>query len=197
MSQADKSSVIKTSIENYASDQPAEVKTAIEGLTKKIYEDGVTPKDAMGLSDQMVEGIYGYGYRLYNTGKYEQASQLFRLLIMLDPTKMKHMMGLAACYHMLKDYSNAALTYTLCSFIDPSNPLPYYHASDCYLQSGSVELTKRALQACIASASAIPELNSVKERAQIMLDNLEKGIMPTGEEILHELEKTQKQQEKK
>src|ERR1700733_3616408 len=86
-------------------------------LSRDALAQNMIPKRIMGLSDAMVEGIYGQAYRLYNTGKYKDASQLFRLLIMLNSTEGKYAMGLGACFHMLKEYKNAISTYSICGVI--------------------------------------------------------------------------------
>ena len=89
-----------------------------KSLMSKVVQRGTRPQDIMGLSDAMVEGIYGQAYRLYNTGKYRDASQLFRLLIMLNSTEPKYAMGFAACFHMLKEYKSAADAYALAALVD-------------------------------------------------------------------------------
>lgn len=88
-----------------------ELAGAVEKISENVFEKGMLPKDAMGLSDSMIEGIYGYAYRLYNSGKYRDASHLFRILILLDPTESKYILGLAACHHMQQDYKNAISSY--------------------------------------------------------------------------------------
>src|SRR5262245_6805048 len=87
---------------------------SLEDLADKILRQGMLPKDAIGLDDVAMEGIYAQAYRLYNTGKYLEASQLFRILTMLNTTEPKYTLGLAACFHMVKEYKNAAQTYTMC-----------------------------------------------------------------------------------
>src|SRR5215203_1363856 len=80
-----------------APDVKAQIKAAFENITKK----GESMKDVLGLSEKVTEGIYGQAYRLYSAGKYKEASQLFRLLIVLNGMEGKYPMGLAACFHML------------------------------------------------------------------------------------------------
>src|ERR1700722_6951344 len=72
----------------------------IDKAGSMLFGSGVSPREAMGMSDQAVEGIYGQAYRLYNAGKYKEASQLFRLLLMLNSGESKFALGLAACFHM-------------------------------------------------------------------------------------------------
>lgn len=124
---------IKKATEELGTALKKEKSKDFQNVAAKAVQGGMMPKDVMGLSDAMVEGIYGQAYRLYNTGKYKDASQLFRLLIMLNSTEPKYAMGLAACFHMLKEYKNAVATYAICGVTDPENPVPHYHASDCYI----------------------------------------------------------------
>lgn len=143
---------------------------------RKAAQKGATPKDAMGLTDAMVEGIYGQAYRLYNTGKYRDASQLFRLLIMLNTTEPKYAMGLAACFHMLKEYRAAIDTYTIVSMINPESPIPYFHASDCMIQMGDNTSAIIALQMAVKRAGEKPEFRTLKDRALLTIESLKKEV---------------------
>lgn len=141
-----------------------------------ILKEGLIAKDALGLTDEMMEGIYGQAYRLYNTGKYQEATQLFRLLILVNPTEAKYSMGLAACFHMLKEYRNAVDAYTICSVIDPANPMPQYHASDCYIQMKDEFSAIVALELAVKRAGDQPQYQTLVDRAKMTIDNLKQKV---------------------
>lgn len=147
-----------------------------EKIAAKPVRKAQTPKDAMGLTDAMVEGIYGQAYRLYNTGKYRDASQLFRLLIMLNSVEPKYAMGLAACFHMLKEYKSAADSYAIVGVIDPDSPVPFYHASDCFIQMGDQISALIALEMSLKRAGEKPEYRTLKDRASLTIESLKKEI---------------------
>lgn len=153
----------------------------IEAIADKIAKQGAVPKDVMGLNDQMVEGIYGQAYRLYNTGKYKDASQLFRLLVMLNPAEAKYPLGLAACFHMMKEYTSAAEMYTVCGMIDPANPIPHYHASDCYLQMDDKISAMIALEMAVKRSGDKPVFKTLKDRALMTIESLKKEIQKPKE----------------
>lgn len=148
----------------------------LEQFASKVVGEGVSPRDAMGLNDQMIEGIYAQAYRLYNTGKYKEASQLFRLLIMLNGAEPKYSLGLAACFHMAKDYSTAAEVYTTCAMIDPTNPIPHYHASDCYIQLGDKISALIALEMAVKRSGTKEEYSQLKDRALMTIESLREEI---------------------
>lgn len=153
------------------------IKAALERATRK----GGSPKDALGLTDAMVEGVYGQAYRLYNTGKYKEAIQIFRLLLMISSTETKYAMGLAACFHMLKDYQTAVNSYSLVSLMDPESPIPFYHTSDCFMQMGDPFSAAIALEMAIKRAGEKPEFKTLKDRAVLTLESVKKDIAKINE----------------
>lgn len=167
---------IKKATEEIGADIGKEKIKEFQNVGNKVTQKNMTPKDAMGLTDAMVEGIYGQAYRLYNNGKYRDASQLFRLLIMLNTTEPKYAMGLAACYHMLKDYRSAVDTYTIVGLVDPESPIPFYHASDCYIQMGDSVSALIALEMALKRAGEKPEFQTLRDRALMTIESLKKEI---------------------
>lgn len=151
-------------------------KEQMQATIQQSTRKGVSPKDALGLTDAMVEGIYGQAYRLYNTGKFRDASQLFRMLIMINSTEPKYVMGLAACFHMLKEYKNAANTYAILGVIDSESPISFYHASDCYIQMKDPYSAIMVLEMAVKRAGEKPEFHTLKDRALLTIESLKKEI---------------------
>lgn len=152
---------------------------ALGDLTNKVLNHGQTPKEALGASDGYLENIYSQAYRLYNTGKYGEATHLFRILIMFNAMEPKYMLGLAACLHMLKDYVAAIQNYTLCSALDPRNPIPHYHSSDCFMQMKEYLSSMLCLELAIESCGNKPEYAKIKERALLSLESLKQLAQST------------------
>lgn len=155
------------------SDEKVEaIESSFREFAEKIFLKGMPPKDAMGINKNLLEGIYAQAYRLYNTGKYPEAVHLFRMLILLDPKEPKFVLGLAACFHMIKEYRNAIQTYTMCSLLDPADPIPYYHSSDCFIQMKDYISAMLCLEMAIKRAGDKPEYAKLKERALLSLESL-------------------------
>lgn len=154
-----------------------DVKRQVKGVFDNITKKGACMKDVLGLNEKVTEGIYGQAYRLYNAGKYKEASQLFRLLIVLNGTESKYPMGLAACFHMLKEYAAAAELYTVSGLLDPQNPVPYYHASDCYLALGDKASAIMALEMAINRSKERPVFAQLKDRARLTMATLKEEMM--------------------
>ncbi len=161
---------------------------AYSDIMNRMFKDGMTPKDAMGVNNNVLESIYAQAYRLYNTGKYIEAVHLFRILIMMNVTEPKYTLGLAACFHMLKEYKNAIQTYTMCSTIDPDTPIPYYHSSDCFIQMKDYLSAMLCLQLAIDKSENKPEFAKIKERAMMSLDSLKQQNLPSTPVTMEEEE---------
>lgn len=174
-----------------------QVKTAAEAVGKGIGESmtdtlaeavmqtmktGKIPREALGFSDERMESIYSQAYRLYNTGKYTDATQLFRVLLIADPTDPKYYLGMAACFHMMKEFADAARIYMMCSVIDATSPIPCFHAADCYIQVRERASAIMSLEMAIQRAGERPEYQVLKERSALMIENLKKELMQQDKE---------------
>ncbi len=159
-----------------------EIEKEFAQIAEKIFTQKATPKEAIGVQDDYLESIYAQGYRLYNTGKYDEGVHLFRILVLLNPMESKYMLGLAACFHMLKDYDNAIQTYTLCAALDPISPIPHYHTSDCFIQQKDEISAMISLEMAVDLAGNKPEFGKVKERSLMTLESIKKHLGVRQEE---------------
>lgn len=158
----------------------------ILALLSEAANKGMMPKHALQLGDDTMEAIYSQAYNLYNQGRYKESSYIFRLLMLLDYMTAKYILGLAACMHRMKDYKNAANIYLLCGTIDATNPLPHFHAADCYIQLEVPTLAIFSLGLAISAAGDQPQYAIVKERASLMRAALEKQLKEQVEKISRE-----------
>lgn len=172
---------VKKAVQNLGTGIAREHGKEMDKISKEALMQQMLPKNALGLSDAMVEGVYSQAYRLYNTGKYKDASQLFRLLIMIDSTSSKYAMGLAACFHMMKEYSNAISTYALCAIIDPESPIPHYHVSDCYIQMKDSLSAIISLEMAIKRAGNKPQYQALIDRSLMTIESLKKQTATSEE----------------
>ncbi len=147
-----------------------------EELLIKILEQNMLPKDAMGLDDAFLEKIYADAYVYFQAGKYEKAMQFYRILMLLNPLDARHPMAMASCYHRLKNHFAAIQYYGLSSSLDPSNPLPYYHASDCLIHQGNTGMAVILLKTMLEQIGNDPKHAVLKER-------VEQSIKPLEDEV--------------
>lgn len=153
-----------------------EAMQAVQSVLENIFKTGTVPKEALGFTNEKMDAIYGQAYRLYNTGNYQEAVSLFRILVLLDSTEPKYTLGIAACFHMMKEYQNAVQAYTIAAVLDPNSPVPHFHASDCYIQMRDKASAIIALEMAVQRAGSKPEYEVLKGRALLSIDSLKKEL---------------------
>jgi type III secretion system low calcium response chaperone LcrH/SycD len=158
---------IKTELDKLGSKVPADQRKAYEEVLLKIFRDGMSPKEAMGLSDETMEALYGYAYRLYESGNYTDSQRIFQYLVNFNAEVTKYSLGLAACYHMQKKYQAAIEAYMLNALFDQESPIPFYHIADCYIKMEQPEGALLALDDAIRMAF-LPRHTLIRERAIMM-----------------------------
>ena len=114
---------------------------------KALIQGEATLKQLKGVSNDELEAIYSLAFGYYRTGKYDDALKLFQFLVMFDHLNAKYWMGLGAVQQVLKDYSNAVLSYGYSSFLKLDNPKPQLHAAECFLAMGDKVKAASALYA--------------------------------------------------
>jgi hypothetical protein len=92
-------------------------------------------------------------------------------------------MGLAACMHMLKAYEDAIGINILCSSFDSKNPLPHYHAADCYIKLDCPTEACFELSEAIHAAGKDEQYAVLVERAQLMMESLAEESVLTQEDF--------------
>ena len=152
---------------------PPKTRELIEEAAIELFDKGdKLPKDVFHISDSQMEAIYNYGYQMFQSGKYKDASQFFNFLRTMNPMEYRYWFGLAACHHSLNDFNKAQGEYGVCTLMEPENPIPYFHIYDCYMQQQNPLAAYYALRDLVECARDQPEYATLKERAQMEITKL-------------------------
>jgi type III secretion system low calcium response chaperone LcrH/SycD len=180
--------LINKAVEKLGPQYSDKLKSSTEEVVKKIYLEGVRPKDAMEINDETMEGIYQIGCELYSSGKFDDARKIFALLRFLDGTQFKYVFSQALCYHRSNDFVNAAACYAFSAMMNPEDPWPLMRVAECYLSLNLPDLALEILNDVIERSGENPEYEEIKERAQLMREKIKQELL--------EKEKEQKSSEK-
>jgi type III secretion system low calcium response chaperone LcrH/SycD len=153
---------------------PEKERGKCEEVMLKVFDEGITPKEAMGFSDEMIEHMYAYGYRLYNLGSYKNAKKVFSSLMIFLPEEARFALGKAASCHRLKEYKEAADNYYLTGLLDVDSPMPFFYMYDCLIQMNRPGKAAQCLKEVIRRCGKHAIFSKVKERCLLLLKNLEK-----------------------
>lgn len=153
-----------------------EIHDFIFEVDKHTKKTGLPAKDSLDIPPEHLESIYSLAHNLYENGKYDEAANLFRLLIMIDHFEYKYHFGLAACMQMLEDYLKACTAYMMAASIDIKTPLPHYHAAECFLKMQEPGSACISLDLAIEAAGNQKEFSILKERCLLTREKLIKYL---------------------
>lgn len=143
---------------------------------KQVFVEGKPPRHAMGISPEMMNLLYTFGFNAYNAGKYEDAKQTFELLNFLEPLSPKYLMGLAATKHKLKEYEKAVELYFTLAIIDQESPVAYFHIADCYEQLKDPGGMMMGLGGAITRCGMDQRFAKLKNRCYTMMKRCKKEL---------------------
>lgn len=176
MDKMDKQDEMIESVMKIAEGETPKIEKGVEALYDNIFNKGMMPKDAIGIKESDTEATYAQGYQLYNMGKYKDARSVFASLLIVDSTEPRFLFGHAACSHMLEDYKAAADMYTYQAVVSPDDPIPYYHAADCYIKIGDAFSAAVVLNQVIKRSGDEEKYKMIKERSEMTVKKLEEQM---------------------
>jgi len=168
---------IKQTVNKLGPNVSKEQKKEYAKLMVKIFEKGMSPKDAMEISDEMVAQIYSYAYSKFSAGHYSDARELFKVMLSLEPLNADFATALGICHHKLKDYEYALYCYMLGTFLDLKSPVCLFYAYDCYASQNNDVAAGVMLCNVIARCGSEPMYDHIRNDAQVRLAALEKRLV--------------------
>ena len=139
-------------------------------MLKDVCVEGKSPAESMELNKSILDWSYMNAYKQYQTGNFNEAIPTLRVLEWLDPSRFEFGFALAACYQMSKDYENAIFCYMKLAVNFPENPLPLFHAADCFKQKKLHNVAFATLQEVIKRCGEDPRYSKIKEKSQLFSD---------------------------
>jgi type III secretion system low calcium response chaperone LcrH/SycD len=147
-----------------------------EIISKLDQNEGMTLKDATGISDDALEEIYSLAYNYYNQGKYEEALALFNFLASASPSVYKYVLGLASTYHQMNSFGDAIVGFYIAMHLNPEDPTPAYYITDSFLKLNRPEDAVEYADLTIKACKDRPEYSELKERCKLIKKNIKNKI---------------------
>ena len=143
-------------------------------IMENVMKNGKTLGELKGMTKDEMEAVYNVAYNTYNSGNYQKAHQIFQFLCQFYHIEKKYWMGLGSCRQMLKKYVDAIDAYSYAMLLDVNDPRPPLQAADCHIALGNKDKAISALTAAIEWSGSQSKYAPVKQRAQALLEVLEK-----------------------
>ncbi|WP_038172576.1 MULTISPECIES: SycD/LcrH family type III secretion system chaperone [Vibrio] len=139
-----------------------------------FLEQGGTIKMLHDVSTDTIEHIYAVGYNVFQSGKVEQAAQVFQLLSMLDHYQARFFIGLGAARQELGEYLQAIDAYSYAALMDINDPRPPFHSAQCHLKLEQFIEAESGFYRAKEVSAGQSNYADLHKRADIMLKALKK-----------------------
>ena len=149
---------------------PEKVKAHIPELTA-YFERGGTWQTLMEMSDEALETQYAVGFDLYNEGRYEEATNAFTSLTILNPYEPRFWFALGAARQQAGDHEEALQAYLFSSAIDEENAQPLLQAARSLEALNNLDEARQFAAQAVEVAGA----GELGAEAQSYLQQLQKG----------------------
>ncbi len=103
----------------------------IDGYYAKIA-DNKSLKEIFQLSNETIGAFYKAAAEIYREKRYQDASDAFSILVILDPDVYLFWFGLANCEYFCNHFDQALIAYDMAIQLKPSEPLNYIFSANCY-----------------------------------------------------------------
>ena len=110
--------------------------------------------------------------------------------LLMNVMETKFILGLAACAHMMEDYEQAVKHYLTCGMMDPNSPIPFYHASDCFIKLDDIYSAMISLSTVVERSGEKPEYVTMKNRCEVTLETFKEKVKKGEESLKDEKEST-------
>lgn len=107
---------------------------------------GKVLNEFFGYRPELLEKIYQTGLHLLGQNRYDDASKVFGFLILLDPTYSANWISLGVSQKLMHHWEDSLRTLEIAMKMDEHNPLPYYHAAECYKELGRNKESHEAMK---------------------------------------------------
>lgn len=145
----------------------------MEETFQPLLRHGIPLYLTRGLNKRDLDALYIVAYNLYAEQKYKQASQIFQTISFYNHFDKRGWLGNGACFQMLHRYEDAILCYSYVSLIDAQDPLPLFHAIECYIALKGYSEAHSALKILISLVDNKPQFAQLKNWAITMQEALQ------------------------
>ncbi|WP_341367298.1 tetratricopeptide repeat protein [Yoonia sp. BS5-3] len=143
-------------------------KLGVDG--SKIFQsflDTGSFKEALGVTDAAIEGLYGRAHQQFRIGQYDRAEEIFRTLCALDRSRSDFWVGLGICYRVRGDDDAALRMFDCAAKLVPSSAIPHFHRFDIFMRQEKWAAAARACAAFEAKSDGSEHENIGKTFAKL------------------------------
>lgn len=134
-------------------------------------------KKSFPISKAELDGLYNVGVKLYQLGKWEEASRFFAAVIVVDPLNPVYLSAQGKCLKMMNDFDGAYQVFHLAWELDKQAPVIALHAAEALMLADRKREAAMLLQQVLDHAY-VPAMDTrLREKAEAWSCLLARGTV--------------------
>lgn len=158
---------------NTAASSHHDVGASLQAIGQRALEDIRRLPPSGALDDESVETFYAIGYNALLARKFDDASNIFGMLLAVRPADPRFFAGLALALKEQGDLDTAALLLSLAAGLDADNPRHHLALAEVLIAQGKREMARVVLDVVVTDATRRPSCADVAERASALITLLD------------------------
>ena len=146
----------------------------LNSITQKVKNDGLAGWQILGLNHKLVDELHHEAVELYMNGNFEDASDAFLCLILLNHLDQRCWLGygLSEKFSHKKNLNGALDIFSLAICIDETNPYPYIYCGEILAEQGNVKEAVGYLDLALKFAHQKEEHAEVISQIEVIKKNI-------------------------
>jgi type III secretion system low calcium response chaperone LcrH/SycD len=143
-----------------------------EGLVNALFNHGLTPALAHGITDDELEAVYAQGYEDLEQGRFDEALGQLSFLVSQAPWDRRFQYSLGLCQQHRGEYAAAGSFYANAMMLDATDALSAFRMGECLAAQDDREAARDAFEAAITLSALGVDQQQVRGFAESALDQL-------------------------
>jgi type III secretion system low calcium response chaperone LcrH/SycD len=97
--------------------------------------------------------LYSSAFALYEAKRYDLCTEVFKKLCLESPLEAPFWRGLASSLQMQLKWKESLHAWGMCALLQDTDPLPHFHAAECFFSLGEKKDAKKALDQALKRIS--------------------------------------------
>ncbi len=151
---------------------PESLESYLEEFVPNVLLKSDNLQQAYGVTHDEMAELYSKGYNYYQEDQYTESVVLFKWLVILNPFEVKYWMGYAANQQLLGQYEKALHSYAMWAMMADEDPMPHFHAYECYKKIDNPQDERKALKQAHKRAVSKPVYSEIRQEIEQCLQQL-------------------------
>lgn len=136
-----------------------------EQWLKNAIFAGKTPQEIVGFSEGTMNKFYEAACHLFETKRYEEASNAFLFLVTMNSFHYDYWLGLGSSLQSCGDHETAIDAYELAAICSLDNPVPYIHLAKCLFAMHDRDSALQAIELALEYSADLEEYGDIYKQA--------------------------------